>query len=90
MGVIVCLQSGHYFLFLKGVLETPMKKCLSHIIISKNPNHTQHTDSDIKTKTIDNISWTIIFYMNQILRTIVLCYWDFKSWPPCLYPLPLH
>ena len=29
----------------------------------------------------ENIMRTIIFYMNQTLRTIVLCYRDFASWP---------
>ncbi|KAF8972113.1 hypothetical protein BDZ97DRAFT_1752724 [Flammula alnicola] len=41
----------------------------------------------IETKPIDelakeNISRTIIFYANQTLRTIALCYRDFTSWPP--------
>jgi Ca2+-transporting ATPase len=30
----------------------------------------------------ENISRTIIFYANQTLRTIALCYRDFDSWPP--------
>ena len=30
----------------------------------------------------ENISRTIIFYANQTLRTIALCYRDFESWPP--------
>jgi Ca2+-transporting ATPase len=53
----------------------------------KNPDHSQHADSEIETKAIneitkDNISRTIIFYANQMLRTIALCYRDFESWPP--------
>lgn len=44
-------------------------------------------DGPIATKEIDslaeeNISRTIIFYANQTLRTIALCYRDFDSWPP--------
>ena len=44
-------------------------------------------DEAIETKEIDllaeeNISRTIIFYANQTLRTIALCYRDFESWPP--------
>ncbi|RDX57018.1 hypothetical protein OH76DRAFT_1491696, partial [Lentinus brumalis] len=32
-----------------------------------------------------NLSRTIIFYANQTLRTIAVCYRDFESWlPPCL------
>ena len=30
----------------------------------------------------DNISQTIIFYVNQTLQTIALCYKDFDTWPP--------
>ena len=87
MGVVIRLQSGRYRLFLKGASEILMKKCSTHVIVSKNPNHTQHADSDIETRTIDeitrdNISRTIIFYANQMLRTIALCYRDFESWPP--------
>ena len=29
-----------------------------------------------------NIQRTIIFYANQMLRTIALCYRDFEKWPP--------
>jgi P-type Ca2+ transporter type 2C len=44
-------------------------------------------DGAIETKEIDslaeeNISRTIIFYANQTLRTIALCYRDLDSWPP--------
>lgn len=44
-------------------------------------------DGTIETKEIDslaedNISRTIIFYANQTLRTIALCYRDFDTWPP--------
>jgi Ca2+-transporting ATPase len=30
----------------------------------------------------ENITRRIIFYANQTLRTIALCYRDFASWPP--------
>ena len=54
----------------------------SHVVISKNPNHTQHADSDVEMKTRENILQTIAFYTNQMLRTIALCYQDLESWPP--------
>jgi Ca2+-transporting ATPase len=81
------LQSGRYHLFLKGASEILTKKCTHQIIISKNPDYSQHTDSEIETKALDeitkdNIPRTIIFYANQMLRTIALCYRDFESWPP--------
>ena len=38
-----------------------------------------HAINDI---TKDNVSRTIIFYANQMLRTIAICHRDFESWPP--------
>jgi len=49
MGVVVRLHSSRYRLFLKGTLEILTKKCARHIIVSKNPDHSQHADSDIET-----------------------------------------
>ena len=87
MGVVVRLPSGRHRLFLKGASEILTKKCTRHAMVSNTPNHTQHRDSEIETKAINNItkynvSRTIIFYTNQMLRTIALCYRDFESWPP--------
>ena len=87
MGVVVRLQPGRYRLFLKGASEVLAKECTRHVVVSRNMGHSQHTDSEIETEEIDeiardNISRTIIFYANQMLRTIVLCYRDFESWPP--------
>ena len=87
MGVVARLQTGRYRLFLKGASEILTKKCTRHVVVSKNPRKSQHADSEIETKAIDevtkdNISRTIIFYANQMLRTVALCYRDFESWPP--------
>ena len=87
MGVVVRLHSGRYCLFLEGASEILTKKCARHVVVSKNPDHSQHADSEIETKALDeitrdNISRTIIFYVNQMLSTIALCYWDFESLPP--------
>lgn len=87
MGVVVRLRSGRHRLFLKGASEILTKKCTRHVVVSKNPDQKQHPESEIETKAIDettkdNISRTIIFYANQMLRTIALCYRDFESWPP--------
>ena len=87
MGVVVHLPSDRYRLFLKGASEILTEKCARHVVISKNPDHSQHADSEIETKALDevtrdNISRTIIFYANQMLTTIALCYRDFESWPP--------
>ena len=87
MGVVVRLPSGSHRLFLKGASEILTKKCTRHVVVSKTPNQSQHPDSEIETKAInditkDNVSRTIIFYANQMLRTIALCYRDFEAWPP--------
>ena len=86
VGVVVHLSSEPYCLFLKGALEILME-CTCHIVISKNPDQSQYPNSEIGTKAIDeiskhNIPRTIIFYTNQMLRTIALCYQDFELWPP--------
>jgi len=91
MGVVVRLSSGPYRLFLKGASEILTKKCIRNVVVSKNPDQSQHPDSEIETKAIDeitkdNISRTIIFYANQMLRTIALCYRDYESWPPAGVP----
>jgi len=87
MGVVARLQSGHYRLFLKGTSETLTKKCKYHVVARKNPDHSQHVDSEVETRvadaiTGDNILWTIIFCTNQMLGAITLCYRDFESLPP--------
>ncbi|KAG6809940.1 hypothetical protein H0H92_014006 [Tricholoma furcatifolium] len=91
MGVVVCLPNNAGFRFyLKGASEILFKKCNSYVAVhpptSNNTNGWEDKDR-IETKLIDtleaeNISRTIIFYANQTLRTIALCYRDFESWPP--------
>ena len=87
MGVVIRLPSGRYRLFLKGASEILTKKCTRHVVVSKHADQNQDPNSRIETRSIDettkdNISRTIIFYANQMLRTIALCYRDFSSWPP--------
>jgi len=87
MGVVVRLPSGRYRLFLKDTSEILTKKRARHVIVSKNPGHSQHTDSAIEAMALDeitrdNISQIIAFYANQMSRTITLCYRDFENWPP--------
>ena len=87
MGVVVRLNSGQYRLFLKGASEILTKRCTRHVVVSKNADQRQGPDDEIETKAIneftkDNISRTIIFYANQMLRTFALCYRYFDAWPP--------
>ena len=57
---------------------------MRYVVVSKDPDQSQHSDSEIETKAIDeitkdSISKMIILYADQTLRTIVLCHRDFES-----------
>jgi Ca2+-transporting ATPase len=83
MGVVIRRGNGAR-LYLKGASEILTKNCTSHIAVSKDANH---SDSDVQITKFDeesthNIQKTIIFYANQSLRTLALCYRDFPTWPP--------
>ncbi|KAJ3515894.1 hypothetical protein NLJ89_g1472 [Agrocybe chaxingu] len=84
MGVVIRKPSGGYRVYFKGASEILAKKSTSHIVVNQDG---KYPAGGIETKPIDeiaqdNISRTIIFYANQTLRTISLCYRDFESWPP--------
>ena len=86
MGVVVRLRDGRYRLFLKGASEILTRLCTQHVVVTK-PDESSKNNGDIETRDIDgiasdNIQRTIIFYANQTLRTIALCFRDFESWPP--------
>lgn len=89
MGVVVKLAEGRWRLYVKGASEILTKKCAQHVVVTRPGEANTNGDktSEIETEEIDemskdNISRTIIFYANQMLRTIALCYRDFDSWPP--------
>ena len=87
MGVIVRLSSGKFRLYAKGASEILSKECAQHVVVRNRNSETGKVNEEVEVKTIDdlakeNISRTIIFYANQTLRTIALCYKDFESWPP--------
>ena len=88
MGVVVRKSVGKWRLYLKGASEILTKKCVRHVVVGKTGEDIEQSeDAVVETREIDalskdNISRTIIFYANQTLRTIALCYRDFDSWPP--------
>ncbi|PFH53183.1 hypothetical protein AMATHDRAFT_138450 [Amanita thiersii Skay4041] len=87
MGVVVKLSDGGHRLYLKGASEILTKKCNRHVVVYKDGWNGQSDTKEVETKEMDsyaeeNISRTIIFYANQSLRTIALCYRDFRQWPP--------
>ena len=82
MGVVI-KRPGGYRAYFKGASEILAKKSMYYIVLEEKEPSGDH----IKTEIIDelnreNISRTIIFYANQTLRTIALCYRDFETWPP--------
>ena len=87
MGIIVRLRNGSYRLYVKGASEILTKLCIRHVVASPDANQASDEDSAVGTAEIDaygevNVSRTIIFYANQSLRTIAICYRDFATWPP--------
>lgn len=87
MGVVVRLEDGNHRLYLKGASELLTKLCIRHVVVSPNANQASDEDATVETAEIDtyaevNVSRTIIFYANQSLRTMAICYRDFTTWPP--------
>ncbi|KAL0574047.1 plasma membrane calcium [Marasmius crinis-equi] len=87
MGIVVKTKDGKYRLHTKGASEILSRKCTRHVVVGKRGEETGNEGDEVETKEIDelesdNISRTIIFYANQTLRTIALCYRDFEQWPP--------
>ena len=87
MGVVIRKKDGTARLYLKGASEILTKKCTRHVVVSRPDEEVSKEEEEVETKEIDehakdNISRTIIFYANQTLRTIALCYRDLGQWPP--------
>lgn len=84
MGVVVKIADNKWRLYVKGASEILTRKCVQHVVVHRvgesGADEVQLKEIDDMAR--DNISRTIIFYANQMLRTIALCYTDFESWPP--------
>ncbi|KAG1781576.1 Ca-transporting ATPase [Suillus placidus] len=87
MGAVVKTEHGYRF-YVKGASEILTKLCSRHVVVEQHGSSRSNAEpDDVEVAEIDgfseeNISRTIIFYANQTLRTIALCYRDFSSWPP--------
>jgi Ca2+-transporting ATPase len=84
MGAVVKLAHG-YRLYIKGASEILTKLCRWHVVVHQQGGPADSGDvelAEIDDFSEENITRTIIFYANQTLRTIALCYRDFASWPP--------
>ena len=87
MGCVVRLPDGVHRLFMKGASEILTRKSTRHVVVHRDGANSIPSGSGVETAPIgileeDNISRTITFYASQTLRTIALCYRDFRSWPP--------
>ncbi|KAJ7592992.1 Ca-transporting ATPase [Mycena floridula] len=84
MGVVMKIGESKWRLHLKGASEILSKKCIRHVVVHKDgaAQADEIETAPIDELAADNISRTIIFYANQMLRTISVCYRDFDSWPP--------
>ena len=84
MGVVLRLPD-RWRLHLKGASEILTTRCIKYVVVQNSKHATDQ--SDVETGLMDeqaeeNISRTIIYYANQGLRTLALCYVDFQQWPP--------
>jgi len=86
MGAVVKLPTGGYRFYIKGASEVLANLCSTHVVVNQPGQHQPQGEDDVELKEItqedrDNVARTIVFYANQTLRTIALCYKDFESWP---------
>lgn len=87
MGCVVRLPDGVHRLYIKGASEILTQKCTRHVVVHRDGADENADGDGIETAPIGdleeaNISRTITFYASQTLRTIALCYRDFRHWPP--------
>src|SRR5260221_8959097 len=74
--------------YIKGASESLTQKCTRHVVVHRDgANENAGGGGGVETASIgdleeDNISRTITFYASRALRTIALCYRDFRRWPP--------
>ncbi|UZJ57064.1 hypothetical protein CBS101457_006384 [Exobasidium rhododendri] len=75
-------EGGGYRMFAKGASEILSKLCSSYVDVHRRMPSEPVTATVFTPEARSDINKTIIFYANQTLRTIALCYKDFESWPP--------
>jgi Ca2+-transporting ATPase len=81
MGVVVKV-GNKYRLYAKGASEILTKNCSSHVVVNHKRSGDELGSVEFTEETRENIARSIIFYANQSLRTLAMCYRDFESWPP--------
>ena len=87
MGVLI-RHNDKYRVYFKGASEILTNLCTRYVVVNRPRQDSSSSESDeVETREIDelskeNIANTIIFYANQMLRTIALCYREVDTWPP--------
>ena len=87
MGVLI-RHNDKYRVYFKGASEILTNICTRYIVVNQPGQSSSGSKHDsVETREIDglgkeNIANTIIFYANQMLRTIALCYKEVDVWPP--------
>ena len=87
MGVLI-RHNDKYRVYFKGAPEILTSICTRYIVVnqpgqsSSGPKHDSVETREIDGLGKENIANTIIFYANQMLRTIALCYKEVDVWPP--------
>jgi len=85
MGVLI-RHNDKYRVYFKGASEILTNVCTRYVVVDQ-PGQSSRAPDTIEVRDIDglskeNIANTIIFYANQMLRTIALCYKEVDVWPP--------
>ena len=87
MGAMI-KKGNKYRVYFKGASEILTRECRYHVVTGTLDYPPSDCETDpVETREIDdltaeNIANTIIFYANQMLRTIAICYRDVDQWPP--------
>ena len=87
MGVLI-RHNDKYRVYFKGASEILTNLCTRYVVVNQPGQSSSGSEHDeVETREIDelsneNIANTIIFYANQMLRTIALCYKEVDVWPP--------
>ena len=87
MGVLI-RHNDKYRVYFKGASEILTNLCTRYVVVNQPRQDSSSSESDeVETREIDelskeNIANTIIFYANQMLRTVALCYREVDTWPP--------
>jgi len=82
MAVVVKKREGGYRLYVKGASEVLTKLCNSHVEVHQESSSGEIDVKSFNDDTRQNVAKTIIFYANQMLRTLAICYKDIPEWPP--------